>query len=204
MTCGSTMIRRLLDPANAITAAGLALSVIAVHLAARGAVHAAVAVALWALLADHLDGVVAARTPGRAQETARIGKSLDSLADLVSAGVLPGVVLLTVAGGAVWATGVSIALVIASALRLSYFNTHGLSGNRFTGVPTTYVLPVVAAILLLEPLLAQGFLAPILGAALFALALLHVSALQVPRTSGVMYLAVTLYCAGASVILAAR
>lgn len=196
------MIRQLLDPANAITVGGLALSVVAMHLAARGQVSAGVAIALWALLADHLDGVVASRTRGRAPETGKIGKSLDSLADLASAGLFPGVVLMTVANGAPWATAISVLLAAASALRLSYFNTFGLSGNCFTGVPTTTVLPAVAALFLARQLIPDGLFAPVLGAALAFLAVLHLSHLQVPRTSGAMYLAVTLYCATSSVILA--
>ncbi|MFA1624900.1 CDP-alcohol phosphatidyltransferase family protein [Rhizobium mongolense] len=76
------MIRQLADPANAVTAAGIVLSTIGISLAVTGHAQAGVAVTLWAVLADHLDGVLAKRTAGRLPETAQIGKKLDSLADL--------------------------------------------------------------------------------------------------------------------------
>lgn len=195
------MIKQLTDPANAITGIGLMLSVLAIYVTIGGAPALGVAIALWALLADHLDGVVAARTQGRAVETGKIGKSLDSLADLVSAGVLPGVVLIVVAEGAVWALATAMILAVASALRLSYFNAFGLDGNRFIGVPTTYVLPVTAAAFLAAPLFSASAFQILLALALLLVACLHVGSLRVPKTEGRMYLVVTAYCVVASAIL---
>nr|WP_246763589.1 CDP-alcohol phosphatidyltransferase family protein [Rhizobium sp. 007] len=59
------MLRYLIDPANAITTAGLLCSSISLYLALNRQIEIAIAVALWAVLADHLDGVVAGRTPNR-------------------------------------------------------------------------------------------------------------------------------------------
>jgi CDP-diacylglycerol--serine O-phosphatidyltransferase len=198
------MIRQLLDPANAITASGLALSVLGIHFVLTGNAELGVAVVLWALLADHLDGVVAMRTRRRAPETGKIGKNLDSLADLVSAGVFPAVLLLQVSGGAPAAVIVAIVLVIASALRLSYFNVFGLAGGKFIGVPTTYVVPVTAVMFLLRPGVPPAMFAGLLGAALLVVAALHVTPVRVPRTEGAMYAVVTVFAIGASTWLAMR
>lgn len=198
------MLRYIVDPANAITSAGLALSVFGIFLALSGRLEAAVAVVLWALLADHLDGVVAGRTPDRSPEAGKIGKTLDSLADLVSAGIFPAVALIVASGQSVAALIVGATLVLASALRLSYFTAFGLSGGRFVGVPTTYVVPVTALLFLLAPLVEPSAFPWLLGSALLILATLHVTPLSVPRTSGAMYAVVTLYCLSSSITLAAR
>lgn len=196
------MIRQLTDPANAITATGIVLSVIGIHFAIAGHPELGVATVLWALLADHLDGVVAARTKDRAPETAKVGKSLDSLADLVSAGVFPAVVVLQV-GAASWSALICAAvLVLASALRLSYFNAFGLSNGRFIGVPTTYAMPLVAVLFLLRPLLPAATFVDLLSIMLLVLAVLHVTPFPVPRTSGVMYVVVTVFAVTSSAILA--
>lgn len=198
------MIRYVLDPANAVTAAGLALSVTGIFLLLEGQPEAAVAVVLWALLADHLDGVVAQRTPGRSPETGTIGKTLDSLADLVSAGVFPAVTLIVVSGHSLAALAIGGLLVLASALRLSYFTAFGLKSGRFVGVPTTYVVPVTALLFLLAPVIGPAAFHWLLGTALLVLAALHVMPLSVPRTSGAMYAVVTVFCIGASLVLAGK
>jgi CDP-diacylglycerol--serine O-phosphatidyltransferase len=198
------MIRQLADPANAITATGLILSVMGIYLAASGRTELAVAVVLWALLADHLDGVVAARTQGRSPETGKIGKSLDSLADLVSAAVFPAVVLVQVSAGSLMSAFVGSILVVASALRLSYFNTFGLSDGQFVGVPTTYAVPLTAVLFLARPLLPAGGFPELLGGALLLLAVAHVLPVRIPRTEGYMYAVIVSYVVVASGVLAAR
>lgn len=198
------MLRELIDPANMVTAAGLLLSVVAIQIATLGHPEMAVALALWALLADHLDGVVAKRTSGRRPLTGQVGKSLDSLADLVSAGIFPGVLLVSISGGAPWAIVVAIVLAIASALRLSYFNSVGLEEGYFIGVPTTYALPLVAAVFLLRSLVSTQAFTALLAITLLGVAALHVSALRVPATRGAMYAVVASYCVLASALLLLR
>lgn len=204
MTERPLMIRYLADPANAITVAGLVLSIIAIGLVLNGHPVVAVALSMWALLADHLDGVIASRTIGRTPETCGIGKSLDSLADLVSAGIFPGILLVAIAEGTPWSVAVAAISASASALRLSYFNAFGSDGRYFVGIPTSYVLPIVAGMFLCRPLFPPTSLPMFLGGTLVLLAVLQVSRLPAPRVQGVMYAGITSYCVGASVILALR
>jgi CDP-diacylglycerol--serine O-phosphatidyltransferase len=198
------MIRQLADPANAITATGLVFSVTGIHFALQGQPELGVAIVLWALLADHLDGVVAARTKGRSPETGKVGKSLDSLADLVSAGVFPAVAVMQVGNASWMALVVGALLVVASALRLSYFNAYGLEGNCFIGVPTTYSVPLMAVLFLLRPLLPAVQFELLLYAAVILLAVLHITPIRVPRTSGAMYTVVTVFAVASSTVLALR
>jgi CDP-diacylglycerol--serine O-phosphatidyltransferase len=200
----AAMIRQLADPANAITATGLILSVIGICFTIAGHPEIAVATVLWALLADHLDGVVAQRTKGRSPETGQVGKNLDSLADLVSAGVFPAVALIVVGNGSALSVSAGAALTLASALRLSYFNVFGAPGGRFIGVPTTYAVPLVAILFLFRPILPEHIFPGLFAAALILLAVLHVAPVRVPKTVGVMYVAVTVFCVASSAVLATR
>jgi CDP-diacylglycerol--serine O-phosphatidyltransferase len=198
------MVRQLADPANAITATGLVLSTIAIYLAIQGRPSLAVAIALWALLADHLDGVVATRTKNRAPETGEIGRNLDSLADLVSAGIFPAIVLIVLSNGSPLSVLASAILVVASALRLSYFNVFGSPGGRFIGVPTTYAVPLTAILFLSRPLIATNLFPSLVTIALVILAICHVAPIRVPKTVGAMYAIVTVFCAASSAVLAFR
>lgn len=198
------MIRQLFDPANAVTAAGLVLSVIGISFALSGSVELGVAIALWALLADHLDGVVAQRLSSRAERAGEVGKNLDSLADLVSAGIFPGVALLVVGAGSALFVAVAALLAVASALRLSYFNVFGSPGGRFIGVPTTYAVPLTAIAFLVRPAVPDQMFPYLLALGIGAIAILHVSPLRMPKTAGAMYAVVTLFCVASSIILASR
>jgi CDP-diacylglycerol--serine O-phosphatidyltransferase len=129
---------------------------------------------------------------------------LDALADLVSAGVFPAVALIVASGHAIASLVVGAILVLASALRLSYFTAFGLSGGCFVGVPTTYVVPVTALLFLLAPLVGPTAFPWLFGCTLLILAALHVAPLSVPRTSGAMYAVVTLFCIAASAALSVR
>jgi len=198
------MIRQLADPANAITATGLVLSIVGVAFALSGRLEAGVAIVLWALLADHLDGVVAKRTQNRDPRTGEVGKNLDSLVDLVSAGIFPGVTLMVAGDHSIPTVAIAIILAVASALRLSYFNVFGSPGGRFIGVPTTYVLPVTAIVFLLRPILPADAFVPVFAAALVVLAVCHVLPIRVPKTAGAMYAVITLFCIVSSALLIVR
>jgi CDP-diacylglycerol---serine O-phosphatidyltransferase len=198
------MIKQLADPANVITATGLVLSMIAICLALQGRPSLAVAVALWALLADHLDGVVAKRTTNRAMETGEVGKNLDSLADLVSAGIFPAVVLIVLGAASSLSVLAGTILVVACALRLSYFNVFGSPGGRFIGVPTTYAVPLTAVLFLFRPLVPEQMFPTLFAAAILVLAVLHISPIRVPKTTGAMYAVVIIFAVGSSMALILR
>ncbi|MDQ0471048.1 CDP-alcohol phosphatidyltransferase family protein [Labrys wisconsinensis] len=197
------MVRYLADPANAITAAGLLFSALGLHFALSGHLELAVATVLWAMLCDHLDGVVAVRTRNRAADTARIGKSLDGLADLLYGAIFPAIVVMQEGRQGLLASIAGAALVLAGALRLSYFSNFGLSSDgRFTGVPLSYDVPVLAVLFLVRGWLPADLFPPVLSLVFLALAILHVSSIRVPALSGAMYGVVTVFSVLASGALA--
>ncbi len=87
------------------------------------------------LIFDYLDGLTARKL----NLISNFGKQLDSLADLVSFGVLPSLVIFD------WLSNnstynmleyISVLILVASAFRLAKFNISQSSSNNFIGLPT--------------------------------------------------------------------
>lgn len=195
------MLRYLFDPANAITLMGLALSTLAICCAVQGRPELGLALALWALLADHLDGMVARRTPNRPKDVAEVGKNLDALTDLVGACVFPAALLFSPAFGSWLSVAVAVALVVVGALRLSLFNSVRFDLDHFVGVPITYVIPAIA-LLYLAAFFVGGFsAATYLPYLVAALVVLHLTPLRVPKLTAPGYVLVFTYCVTSSVAL---
>ncbi len=134
-------------------------------------------------ICDAFDGTVAS-TKDRTYSEKRFGIQIDSLSDLISFGVLPGIFVYMIAGKSLLMGIVSSLFVLCALIRLSYFNvieeerqnrtSEGRKG--FVGVPVTAVailLPLVYLIYdhkvfkssigfpILLILLGAGFLSPI-------------------------------------------
>jgi CDP-diacylglycerol--serine O-phosphatidyltransferase len=89
---------------------------------------------LFAVIFDFFDGLVARAL----KVSSPIGKELDSLADMVSFGVLPALILykLVQNQGAVIEAYAAVFMAIFSALRLAKFNLDTRQVDSFIGVPT--------------------------------------------------------------------
>ncbi|MGF1534780.1 MAG: CDP-alcohol phosphatidyltransferase family protein [Bernardetiaceae bacterium] len=102
------------------------------------------------LVFDFLDGAVARAL----RVSSPLGKELDSLADMVSFGVMPGLlvfVYLDARLGAMWAQ-VAWLIPLLSAYRLAQFNIDTAQSEHFLGLPT----PAHAAFWVPLPWLAEG------------------------------------------------
>jgi CDP-diacylglycerol---serine O-phosphatidyltransferase len=133
---------------NLITLLNLACGTVAIVLALEGQWQWTVYLVLAAAVLDFLDGFAARLLKAHSQ----IGKQLDSLADIVSFGVLPAVLIFSLFRGLFlhqspdngrffyqlqWVVLFSILLVpLLSALRLARFNTEANEGEFFYGLPT--------------------------------------------------------------------
>ncbi len=127
---------------NVITLANLLSGMLAVVFLVYGQPEAAVRLVLVALFADFLDGAVARWL----KVDSPLGKQLDSLADVVSFGVAPAVMLygLISAGysGNAWPSAMDYAALPAfllapfAALRLGKFNLDVRQSEAFIGLPT--------------------------------------------------------------------
>lgn len=199
------MLKYLWDPANAITVAGLLFSSTSLFLALSKRLELSVAAALWAVLADHLDGFVAGRTKGRYPDVAKVGASLDGFADMVYGAVVPAVIVVQASEASILALATGTTLILAGALRLSYFANFGRSHDgRFLGVPLSYDVPVLALLFLLKPVIPPEAFSDLVNIGFLLLAFAHAAPLRVPPLSAALYMAITIFAVASSVVLAGR
>lgn len=199
------MLKYLWDPANAITAGGLLLSSVSLFLLLSQHLELAVAAALWAVLSDHLDGVVARRTQNRDSHAAKMGKSLDGFGDMIYGAVLPAALVIQLSHASLLALATATALLMAAAIRLSYFANFGkLPDGRFLGVPLSYDIPLLALFFLFQPLIPTEGFAAVVNVCFSLLAIAHVASIRVPSPNTAMYAAISIFAVAASAVLASR
>ena len=131
------------------------------------------------------DGLIARRMKGRTGKHSEFGGQLDVLIDIVSYGVAPAILLLSYGKfEPIFLVGAFVILA-ASALRLSYFATFGLSGGtRYTGLALDNNNLAIVFVFLFESSLGQGAFSLVLYASCLALAALNVSKIKTPKLSG--------------------
>jgi CDP-diacylglycerol--serine O-phosphatidyltransferase len=123
---------------NTLTSLNLVCGCLSIIAALQGELtEASVFIGVAAIL-DFFDGFVARALKAYSE----IGKQLDSLADVVSFGVAPGIIFFTIAGqcyntsGFCFNTYVSFLIPVFSAIRLAKFNIDTRQSDSFIGVPT--------------------------------------------------------------------
>ena len=125
---------------NIVTSLNAACGCIGIGLAFKGElVFASYMVGLAAIL-DFMDGMLARLLNAKS----KFGKELDSLADLISFGVLPGFIMFSLldmcfneSGGWVsYIPFIAFLIPVFSALRLAKFNTDHRQSDYFIGIPT--------------------------------------------------------------------
>ena len=182
------------DLPNAVTLAGLLCGVLGIYFAVRGEFSAAVIALLWATFFDWFDGPIARRTKGRTNELRALGGQLDSLIDIVSSGVGPAILLLSIGDFSPWFIPGAFALIAAGALRLSYFNVFGLEDeSSYLGLPIDHNVIIVALVFLLEGVLGRTTFAIVLYVAIVLIAVLSVTPFRMPKAGGLWYYVFALY-----------
>jgi CDP-diacylglycerol--serine O-phosphatidyltransferase len=133
---------------NLFTSANLFCGFYALVAAVEGRFTRAAAAVVAAVVFDILDGKIARAT----NSTSRFGLEYDSLADVVSFGIAPGMLMylwvLEPIGRVAW-SGVFL-FMICGALRLARFNVQAQTktGGYFTGLPIPAAAGMVAAVIL--------------------------------------------------------
>ena len=182
------------DLANALTLAGLFCAVLGIYFAVRGVFSAAIIALLWATFFDWFDGPIARRTKGRTDELRALGGQLDSLVDIVSSGVGPAILLLSVGEFSPWFIPGAFALVAAGVLRLSYFNVFGLEDeSTYLGLPIDHNVLFLALVFLLDGQIAGTAFAVVLYTAIVTLAVLSVTPFRMPKVGGRWYYVFTVF-----------
>ncbi|MDQ3587519.1 MAG: CDP-diacylglycerol--serine O-phosphatidyltransferase [Actinomycetota bacterium] len=170
-----------LSPANLLTSGNLAAGFLALILAEQGEFAWAAGCVGAAAVCDSVDGLVARLTKSECE----FGSQLDSLADLVSFGISPALIvyLSTLQSLPVAGIAACLGFVLCGGWRLARFQVDEESRHRFIGlpIPPAGVITVVLAILDPSPGLALAIVV--------VLGLLMVSRLPFPTLAELRRLA---------------
>ena len=179
---------RVLLP-NLVTLLALCLGLTAIRMAMEGRLELAIGAIVLAALLDGLDGRIARLL----QTSSRFGAELNSLADFLCFGAVPGIILYVWGLSSLRGFGWIVVLVFAmcAALRLARFNVMlddpnrpAFAGNFFVGVPA----PAAALVSLLPVYLSfvglpQSMLTSVI-AMLYVLAIALLMVSRIPTWSG--------------------
>lgn len=189
------------DAANLVTLLGLCSGLVAIYFCARGETVAAAIALLWALFCDWFDGPIARRTKGRSDVDRAFGGQLDSLADIVSSGAGPAMLLLSVGEFSPWFLPGACLLIIAGATRLAHFNAVAESG-AYTGLPIDTNIIAVTGLFALRNWMSAEVFPNVLYLLVVVLAVLNVSRFHSPKLVGRWYYAVASYVVGLTLLFA--
>ncbi|MFT4520086.1 MAG: phosphatidylserine synthase [Halioglobus sp.] len=180
-----TILSYVKDLPNLCSLAGLACTLLAIYLSIVGVYYAAMIGMIWAVAFDWADGLIARGMEGRTGDDRAFGGQLDVLIDIVSYGVAPAVLLLSYGNfDPIFLVGAFIVLA-ASALRLSFFSTFGLTGGaKYTGLALDNNNIFLVFIFVFESAFNQGTFSVILYVSCLVLAALNVSQIKTPKLSG--------------------
>ncbi len=179
-----TILSYVRDIPNLLSLSGLACTVLAIYFSITGLYTAAMIGMVWAVAFDWADGLVARKLKGRTPTDAKFGGQLDVLIDIVSYGVTPAILLLSYGDfHPIYLIGAFI-MISAAAIRLSYFSTYGLTGDKYTGLALDNNNLVLVLVFLLEGVISHGAFSIILYVSGVGLAILNVSNIKTPKLSG--------------------
>lgn len=180
-----TILSYVVDLPNICSLSGLACTVLSIYFISLGVFYAAMIGMIWAVAFDWADGLIARRMKGRTGEDRIFGGQLDLVIDIVSYGVTPALLLLSYGKfDPIFLPGAFVMLA-ASAMRLSYFSTFGLSdGSKYTGLALDNNNIILVFMFLFEGLFSEGIFALVLYAGGIGLAALNVSQIKTPKLSG--------------------
>jgi phosphatidylserine synthase len=173
------------DLPNLCSLFGLACTVLAIYFSITGVYYAAMIGMIWAVAFDWADGLIARRMKGRTGRDRIFGGQLDLLIDIVSYGVTPAILLLSFGEFAPLLLPIAFIVLAASAIRLSYFSTFGLSDeSKYTGLALDNNNIALVFIFLFESVFTFGVFTVVLCVSALVLAALNVSQIKTPKFSG--------------------
>jgi CDP-diacylglycerol--serine O-phosphatidyltransferase len=181
------------DRANLLTLAGLVCGILAIWFSVRGAYAEASTALLWALFCDWFDGPLARRMTGRTDQDRAFGAQLDSLTDIVSSGVAPAMLLVSIGDFEPWFLPGAFLLVVAGAIRLAHFNIGGNGDGAYSGLPIDSNIIVVTALFPFRELLGHVTFSWALYLAVVTLAILNVAPFRMPKLVGGWYYIIAIY-----------
>jgi CDP-diacylglycerol--serine O-phosphatidyltransferase len=194
-----SMLWFALDPPNLVSLAGLLSAALAIYFAILGNFPAAMIGLVWAVAFDWSDGRVARGMKGRTEEQREFGAHLDSLIDVVSFGVAPAVVLLSLGGFRPWFLPGAVVVLAAGVIRLSYFNVFGLAdGSTYRGLALDNNVIIMVFLFAFQRMFSEPVFGVVVYVALMMLAVLNVAPIRTPKFGGRWYYVMIAYAVGVS------
>jgi phosphatidylserine synthase len=180
-----TIVSYVKDLPNVCSLAGLACTVSAIYLSILGIYYGAMIGMIWAVAFDWADGLIARRMTGRTGNDRIFGGQLDVVIDIVSYGVTPAILLLSYGRFEPEFLAGAFIVLAASAIRLSYFSTYGLSSDsKYTGLALDNNSIVLVFLFLFDRVFSETVFSIILYAVCMLLAALNVAQIKTPKFSG--------------------
>jgi len=180
-----TILSYVKDLPNVCSLAGLACTVSAIYLSILGIYYGAMIGMIWAVAFDWADGLIARRMTGRTGNDRIFGGQLDVVIDIVSYGVTPAILLLSYGRFEPEFLAGAFIVLAASAIRLSYFSTYGLSSDsKYTGLALDNNSIVLVFLFLFDRVFSETVFSIILYAVCMLLAALNVAQIKTPKFSG--------------------
>jgi len=180
-----TILSYVKDLPNVCSLAGLACTVSAIYLSILGIYYGAMIGMIWAVAFDWADGLIARRMTGRTGNDRIFGGQLDVVIDIVSYGVTPAILLLSYGRFEPEFLAGAFIVLAASAIRLSYFSTYGLSSDsKYTGLALDNNSIVLVFLFLFDRVFSETVFPIILYAVCMLLAALNVAQIKTPKFSG--------------------
>ena len=182
------------DKPNLVTLLGLSCGLLAIFFALNQNFPAAIIAMLWAVLMDWFDGSIARRMLSRSQSHKIFGARMDSLVDMVVSATGPAILLLSVSEFSPWFFPGALAIIVAGALRLAYFDAFGLDENgTHAGITIDNSPLIISAVFLLYQIIDRSIFSVVLYTVILILAYLHVAPFRMKKIGGRWYYAVTTY-----------
>ena len=180
-----TILSFVKDVPNLCSLTGLACTLLSIYFSILGVYYAAMIGMVWAVAFDWADGLIARSMRDRSSSDQTFGGQLDLLIDIVSYGVAPAILLMSYGNfKPVFLIGAFIMLA-ASAIRLSYFSTFGLSDKaQYTGLALDNNNLILVFLFLFEGIFSEGLFSAILYAGGICIAGLNVAEIKTPKLSG--------------------
>jgi phosphatidylserine synthase len=180
-----TILSYVKDLPNLCSLVGLACTVSAIYLSILGIYYGAMIGMIWAVAFDWADGLIARRMTGRTGNDRILGGQLDVVIDIVSYGVTPAILLLSYGRFEPEFLAGAFIVLAASAIRLSYFSTYGLSSDsKYTGLALDNNNIVLVFLFLFDRVFSETVFSIILYAVCMLLAALNVAQIKTPKFSG--------------------
>ena len=173
------------DLPNLCSLAGLGCTLIAIYFLLIETFALAMIGMIWAVAFDWLDGLVARKIKDRTGTDKEFGGQLDLLIDIVSYGVTPAILILSYSNFNPYFLFITFIMLAFGAIRLSYFNTFGLSSDKkYTGLAIDNNSIILVFLFMFSEYFDRPTFAIFLGASGLFLGILNVSPIKTPKLSG--------------------